>query len=129
MQKYSSQYWSVNLPTLWDAEVDEGCDVLYDKEGVGELIFTTIYQENGVSDDQLEELASEHLDSNAIIEDIHFDEFSGFVVSFTKDSEYWNEWYLRSDNILLFISYNCNVKDEETDEDVVESILDSLQLT
>ena len=128
MQKYTTKYWSVNLPVLWDSEVDDGCDVLYDKEGIGELIFTSIYQEEGVEDEQLEELAAEHLDSEAVIEDVNFNEFSGFVVSYTKESEYWNEWYLKSENLLLFVSYNCDEKDEDIDEDVVESILASLQI-
>jgi len=127
MQKYKTEYWSVNVPTLWGAEHADGSDILYDKAGVGELVFSTIFQTDGITDEQLEELASEHIDADAVFEDVNPGDFSGFAVSYLKGEEYWSEWFLRTDNCLLFISYNCDEGNEEVDEDVVESILESLE--
>lgn len=130
MRKYKNQYWSVNVPTLWDAEysVDEQADIVYDNNGIGELFISTIYQEEGVSEEQLEAMASEHINADAEIDDVECGDFTGITVSYIKESEYWCEWYLCSDNVLLFISYNCNDDNAEEDEDVVESILDSLEV-
>ncbi len=128
MRKYSTKYWSVNVPTLWDAEFSDGADVIYDNKGVGELIISTLYDEQGVSDEQLEAMAAEHLNSSVELEDIDIGDFSGICVSYSKDSEYWCEWYLRTSNILLFASYNCDEENAEEDEDVVESILESIEL-
>ncbi len=128
MKKYKTDHWTVNVPVLWDAEADEGCDVLYDKAGIGELVFSTLYQSEGVSDEQLEEMAAEHLDADVTLEDVNINDFSGFVISYTQEGEYWCEWYLRTDKILLFVSYNCKEGNEEVDEDVVESILDSIEV-
>ena len=126
MQKYKTKYWSVNLPTLWEAEASDGTDILYDKEGIGELVISTFYQEDGIDDEQLEDLASEHIDADGIVEDVDLGSFSGFVISYTDEGEYWCEWYLKSEKVLLFVSYNCDESNEEVDEDVVESILASL---
>ncbi len=127
MQQYKTRYWSLNVPALWDAELSDDTDVIYDKAGVGELVISTLYQADGISDGQLEEMAAEHLDSDAVIEDVVCGDFAGIAVSFEQDGEYWSEWYLRSEKILLFITYNCDVDKIEVDEDVVESILESLE--
>lgn len=127
MQTYKTQYWLLNVPALWDAEADNETDVIYDNAGVGELVISTLYQDEGISDEQLEAMASEHIDSDAMIDDVVVGDFSGIAVSFEQDAEYWCEWYLRSENVLLFISYNCDAKNAEVDEDVVESILESLE--
>ena len=131
MRQHKNQYWSVNVPTLWDAEYSEEdeADIIYDNNGVGELIISTLFQEKGVSDEQLEAMASEHVDAGTDIEDIQLGDFSGIAVSYIKESEYWCEWYLRTENILLFASYNCAEDKAEEDEDVVESILGSLEET
>ncbi len=127
MQTYKTEYWLLNVPALWDAEADGDTDVIYDNDGVGELVVSTLYQGEGIADEQLEAMASEHVDSDADIEDVVLGDFSGIAVSFEQDGEYWCEWYLRSEKVLLFITYNCDAKNVEVDEDVVESILESLE--
>ncbi len=127
MQTYKTQHWSLNVPALWDAEADGETDVIYDNAGVGELVISTLYQDEGISDEQLEAMAGEHIESDAVIDDVVLGDFSGIAVSFEQQGEYWCEWYLRSEKVLLFISYNCDLKDSEVDEDVVESILESLE--
>jgi len=127
MNIYKAKYWLLNIPSLWDAEFSDDTDVIYDNAGIGEIVISTVYQENGISDGQLEEMASEHVDTDSMLDDVVLGDFSGIAVSFEEGGEYWCEWYLRSENILLFVSYNCAVKDFEVDEDVVESILESLE--
>lgn len=127
MTIYKTQYWQVNIPTLWDAEFDDDADVIYDKKGVGELVVSTLYEEDGVSDEQIEAMVEEHADADAIIEDVELGDFGGIMLSYTKEGEFWCEWYLRGENVLLFASYNCDEANAEEDEDVVESILESLE--
>lgn len=127
MTNYKTQYWSVNIPALWDAEFSDDADVIYDNKGVGELVISTLYDEDGISDEQIEAMAEEHADSDAIIEDVELGDFDGIMVSYAKEGEFWCEWYLRGENVLLFASYNCDEANAEEDEDVVESILESLE--
>ncbi len=128
MRQYKTQYWSLNIPTLWDAEFEDETDIIYDQAGIGELVISTLYQDEGISDEQLEAMASEHVDSDAIIDDVVLGDLSGITVSFEQGDEYWSEWYLRSEKLLLFITYNCDLKNADVDEDVVESILESLRV-
>jgi len=127
MTKYKTEHWSVNIPTLWDAEFSDDADVIYDNKGIGELIISTLYDENGITDEQMEAMAEEHADSDAIVEDVELGDFDGIMVSYTEEGEFWCEWYLRAENVLLFASYNCDEANAEEDADVVESILESLE--
>ena len=128
MRKYKTKHWSVNIPTLWDAEFSDDADVIYDNKGIGELIISTLYDENGITDEQMEAMAEEHAGSDAIVEDVELGDFDGIMVSYTKEGEFWSEWYLGAENVLLFASYNCNEANAEEDADVVESILESLEV-
>lgn len=127
MTKYKTQYWALNVPALWDAEFDDDADIIYDNEGIGELVISTVFDENGVDDEQIEAMAEEHSETDAIIEDVELGDFGGIMVSYTKEGEFWCEWYLRGENVLLFVSYNCDEDNADVDEDVVESILESLE--
>ena len=61
-------------------------------------------------------------------EQVEFGEFSGISLEYETDDELIREWYLKSGSIMLFITYSCMLDDEAQEEDVVESILESLRL-
>jgi len=128
MHKYKTQYWSLNVPAQWDAEFSDGADVIYDNNGVGELVISTLFDENGIEDEQLEAMVAEHLDFDAELEDITIADFSGVMLSYTQDGEFWSEWYLRTDKLLIFASYNCDESQAEEDDDIVEAIMASLEV-
>jgi len=128
MHKYKTRYWSLNVPVQWDAEFSDGADVIYDNNGVGELVISTLFDENGIEDEQLEAMVAEHLDFDAELEDITIADFSGVMLSYTQDGEFWSEWYLRTDKLLLFASYNCDESQAEEDYDIVEAIMASLEV-
>ena len=128
MQNYITEFWQLDLPVGWETEEEEGVVSLYDPDSSGTLVLSASNEEEDISDDYLEELLSEHIDAGADIEDVEYNDFSGVSCCYDDAEEYWCEWYLRAGPILLFITYNCPIEDEGNEEDVIESILESLAL-
>lgn len=128
MEKYISEFWQVDLPVGWEVEEEEGVVSLFHPDSSGALVLSATNEEEDISDDYLEELLSEHIDAGADIEDVEYSDFSGVTCCYDDAEEYWCEWYLRAGPILLFITYNCPIEDEGNEDDLIESILESLAL-
>lgn len=128
MKIFTTEFWQVNLPDNWQHEHDAGSEVVFDPEGFGELQLSTSVFDSPVSRDHLYELAAEHLDAAAEEEEVEFGDFSGISFEYETDDEFWQEWYLMSGNIMLFVTYACDLGEEENEIDIVEFILDSLKV-
>ena len=126
LEKYISELWQVDLPVGWEVEEEEGAVSLYHPDSSGTLTLSATKEQEDISDEYMEELLAEHLDADAELFDVEFESFSGVTCCYDDEEEYWCEWYLCSGPVLLFITYNCPLADEGAEEDVVESILESL---
>ena len=128
MKPFKQSHWNISLPDNWvvEDEVDYIC--LYHPEGVGALLISTFEQDSTVTDEDLEEFAADHIDGDVDPDEVEYGDFSGFTFCYEIESEYLCEWYLKAGNLLIFITYSCALEDEENnEEDIVETILDSLQ--
>jgi hypothetical protein len=115
------------MPVGWQAEEgEEGMISLYDPTSNGMLSFSAIKEDEDISDEYLEDLLSEHLEADAELYDVDYNDFSGVSCCYADEEEYWCEWYLRAGPVLLYITYYCPVEDEGLEEDLIESILESL---
>ena len=76
----------------------------------------------------VEELLDEHLEAGADLQDAEYGPFSGVSVCYDDDEEFWCEWYLLAGPVMLYITYNCPLDSEGEEEDVIESIMESLTL-
>ncbi len=128
MNCYQSKYWQVDLPAEWQAEQEDDAVVLYHPDNDGALLISTMQEDEDITDEYLAELVDEHVAADAELEQVEFGPFDGLSVCYESEGEYWCEWYLRARQMLLFITYNCPLDQEAMQDDVVESILESLQL-
>lgn len=128
MKSFSQDNWKITLPDDWVAEDEVDYVSLYHPDGVGDLLISTFEHEHAVTDDDLEEFAADHIDSEVESEDVECGDFTGFSFCYEVENEYLCEWYLKSDNLMLFVTYSCALEDEDkSEEDIVDTILDSLQ--
>lgn len=128
MKTYTSKLWQVYLPAEWQAEQEDDTVVLYHPEHEGSILISAIREDEAISDEYLADLIDEHIDAEAEMEQVEFGPFDGLSICYETEGDYWCEWYLRADRILLFITYNCPLDLEDAQDDVVESILESLQV-
>jgi len=129
MKTYQSDNWTVNLPDAWDEEHDEDGVTLFNPHGNGSLEISTLEQEDVVDDGFLEYMAIEHLEAGAEPEEIECGDFEGLVFDYADETHYWREWYLRADNLMLYITYHCPLDVEGGEDDEVDAILETLQLS
>lgn len=128
MKVYQGQYFTVSLPNIWEAEFDaeEGFDVLYNPNGVGEIQISSIVHEQELTPNDLQHIAEEDLHAGAKMQALDLGEFHGFWFDYDTDEEYWCEWYLCCGELMLFATYNCPSKDEGKENADVDLIIGTL---
>ncbi len=128
MKVYKGKVFSVTMPSVWEGEYDEDdhYDVLYNPDGPGELQFSSISYEKKLSINDLMHIAEEDIQAGARLEEIELGDFKGITFEYDIENEYWCEWYLASDNVLLFVTYSCLLDKEGRDADDVELIMGTL---
>lgn len=126
MSRYTSRFWSVDLPEGWAGERDDDCDVLFPKEGFGTLHVSALRGEHDADDALLRHLAAEHLEAGARTDPVRYGPFTGFTLSYGAPDGFWAEWYLCAGPLVLFASYSCAPEHEGLEDEVVEHILGSL---
>jgi hypothetical protein len=128
MQNYKSEQWQLDLPDHWQIEQIDDAVSFYDPDSSGTLLVSTIVEEEPISDDYLEEMVAEHLENGADLHEIEFGQFDGVTCCYEADEGYWCEWYLRRGRIMLFITYDCALEDEGKEDDLIDSILETLSV-
>ena len=129
MKTHTHPHWNITLPDDWLIEEETDYTALYHPDGVGDLLISSFEHDQPVTDDDLEEFAADHLESDVDSEDVEYGDFRGFSFCYSIENEYVCEWYLKSENLMLFITYSCPAENEEnTEEDIIETILNSLKM-
>lgn len=128
MKTFTHAHYSLTLPDEWVIENESDYTCIYQPNGVGDLLISSFQYEQNITEEDLEEFAADHIDNNVDATDVDFGDFNGFFFCYDTKGEYICEWYLKSARLLLFVTYSCPLEDEEnSEEDIVETILDSLQ--
>ncbi len=125
MSVLESQWWMLELPQEWQASQDDEMIVIADQDGVGEIAITTLEKEDGdVTEAEL--LAfTEGLGKG---EAVTVSGLAGYYFAYQEDGDALREWYLRADNLLLFITYACDRDNAGMDDGAVDDILGTLAL-
>jgi hypothetical protein len=129
VKKIIANHWAVSIPDNWEHEDEADMLTFYNPDSSGTMVISTVIEDEPISDDYMEELLEEHLEAGAELQQEQFGPFMGVSCCFSDDEHYWCEWYLFNDNILLFVTYDCELDQEGEEDDVIESILESLSLT
>lgn len=128
MKTFTNSTYSLTLPDDWTIEQETDYVTFYKPDGVGDLLISSFHYEHDITENDILEFASEHLDNDEHSTISDYGDFSGLSFCYDTGGEYICEWYLHSDQVMLFITYSCPLEDEDkSEEDIVESILNSLK--
>jgi hypothetical protein len=127
MKKFNSQNWSLKIPNGWIHEQSADCDSFFNPNGKGALQFSSAIKKDNISHQDLIDYSAKFIKDSIDFTSCTFGDFEGISFSTIINSTFWCRWYLKKDNLLLFVTYNCeySTKDEETPE--INSILHSLK--
>lgn len=127
MNVLETEWWSCALPVEWWAEAEEETILIGDQDDVGCIEISSLFKEQGAFDkDEVAALArSESPDINEW-DSVVLGDFPGVSGRLIEDDAAIREWYVAADNVLLFITYSCEVENDRMDDAAVDEILDTL---
>lgn len=124
---YRSEWWSIDLPANWSGHPDDACSTFRAQPSLGVLQISAARKDTGlVSEDDLREFAADRIAPGVPIEHASFPTFSGFTASHRKSGLLWKEWWLRSEHLMVYATYNVDQNDAAAEQVVVSMILSSL---
>ena len=121
--------WGIELLPEWEGEHDEDCTTIYHPNGVGALQISAYSKDSEVTEEDLKDLANEHIEAEAKLSPANSGEFKGFTCAFGVENEFWQYWYVSSGNTALLITYNCEAQDREYEIDKIKGMVASLSAT
>ena len=119
--------WELDLPSDWTAESDDTCVTLERAGGVGALQISGAQKDGEVTDEDLRDFASERLDAGAVASAAVCGDYFGFSLRYREDSSYWRQWYLRSSQSMLFVTYNCAEESRGVEDAEVDRVVGTLR--
>lgn len=129
MKVFKSDGWSVELPEEWQQETDNNLYTFYHPNGVGALQVSGFTKDGAVTESDLKELASEHIDAGAITKPIESSSVMGMTLAFGLNDEFWQYWYIGIGNKALLVTYNCDEQDKEKEINTIKVIVSSIKGT
>lgn len=127
MSDFASAYWRISVPPAWAARNDPECASFERHGGVGSLQISAARKAGLVTDDDLRDFANDHLRAGAKTKDLQLGDFSGFVLRYRDEENYWRQWFLRCGATAVFVAYNCPLESEGEEDEIVDSVLGTLR--
>ena len=115
------------LPEEWHAENDDDVIRIVDQDDVGEIEITTLHKQSGrVNASDVAAMASEKSPEITEWHQARAGAFEGVTGLYHEDDASVCEWYLATENLLLYITYICAQEDEGLDYASVVELLGTL---
>ena len=127
MKILETDHWCMMLPQEWHAETDDDVIRIVDQDNVGEIEITTLHKHVGKVDSiEIAAMAKEESPEVVIWHDVTAGAFKGVTGVYTEDGAAIREWYVGSEQLLLFITYVCADEDNGLDDASVDELLATL---
>lgn len=129
MAYLETQWWLLELPDEWQAEQEEDAVVISDEDGVGELIITTLQKTEGeVSAAELQDYAAESAQAAGGSVEVTVSDAVGLLCEYndSEAGEHVREWYLRFEELFLYMTYCCDIDNAGLDDSAIDEILATL---
>ena len=129
MNVLETEWWSCALPVEWWAESEEETILIGDQDDVGCIEISSLLKEQGAFDkSEVAALARSESPDVSEWESVVLGDFPGVSGRLIEDDAAIREWYVAAENVLLFITYSCELENDRMDDAAVDEILDTLML-
>ena len=127
MNVLETDHWCLLLPTEWHADNEDDVVRIVDTDEVGELEITTLCKATGlVTADEVASMAHAESPEIAVWTPTTVGAFSGVYGTFQEDDAHIREWYVAAGQVLLYITYICDVTDAGMDDAAIDDILSTM---
>jgi hypothetical protein len=130
MRTFDSVWWTLAYPDNWAAEEDKACITILSESGFGAIqISSARNASRSATDEDLKDFARDQMEVGGETKPIRCGDFSGFYLQYAPDNKWWQrQWWLRCDNIVMFMSYTCSLQDKGKEDSMVDSIVNTLKM-
>ena len=129
MNVLETEWWTMALPPEWWAEADGDSILVGDRDQVGCIEISTLKRESGEFDAaEVESIAREDAVASAVFAPVTLGDFDGLTSRYEEDDAAVREWCVASGDLLLFITYSCDLDNRGMDDAAVDELLDTLLL-
>ncbi len=128
-KKYESNWWSIEYPEEWETEQNEDCTTFYNPDGVGALQISSYRKDEQISESEIFDVATDDITETNKLQKIKEENYQGFIASYAEENDFWKKYYIWKDRIMVYITYNCEIKDKNNEElTTIENILKTLKI-
>ena len=122
---FTSGSWSIEIPGDWSVESGTPVSIVR-RDGVGALQITSTQKTTGsITKEDVDELVAGEAGKT---DNVSFGAFQGVTLEHVSEGRFLQKWWLVRDSLLLFLTYNCQEKDQEIDQLSIRQMLGSLQV-
>lgn len=128
METYTSDLWMIDVAEGWEAQREELCVTICHPDGVGALQISAYQKPKGeIARDDL--LDATNLDPETLkhLGEQQWGEFDGFQLVYAADDTFWRRWWLAAGKTLVFVTYNCELNDQQVEGEAVNAMVSSLR--
>ena len=127
MSMVQTEWWCLELPDEWSAEMEDDCVTISDCDGVSEIDITVVRKDGGdVDESDLKQFAEDLIADGLQGEAVSAGMASGLLFAYDDDDGAWREWYLGCHSLLIYITYNTPAEHKGLDDAMVDDIISTL---
>ncbi len=83
---------------------------------------------SAVTDEDLKEFASERVPSAVQLQGVSIGDFLGFAARYKREDRVWQEWWLRSGKVMVYVTYNVEEGQDTIAQEALSNILSTLRV-
>jgi len=127
-ERFVSNWWSVRVPVGWRSEENEDCVTFFSDDGCGALQISAYRNRSGVvTDDDLSEFALGEVSDVRNLINVSYGSFVGLEGSCIESESFRRVFWLRNENLLVYVTYSCSAADAFEERAMVDEVLESLE--
>lgn len=110
------------------AELDENIHTIYDPDGVGALQISAYMKQDGdITEKELLNKTQLNEKKQQFLRKDDWGQFKGFQLVYKEKQDFWRKWWLMNKDLFLFVTYNCEIEDEEVEFESINKSLNTLK--
>ncbi|HLR16293.1 MAG TPA: hypothetical protein VK099_00325 [Alcanivoracaceae bacterium] len=128
MTETTSIAWSIDVLEGWEPDELGDVAVFTRPDGVGVLQAVSYEQDEEVTEEDLTDLAQEHVEAGHESSKVNVGDFEGITYTLREEGEFWQFWYLAGDRLAVVFTYSCADEDRNIEIDEVREMVNSIIL-
>lgn len=127
LTRYRGSWWSIALPDGWEGYAEESWHTFHARDRLGVLQVSAVRKDSdAVSDLDLLAFAKERLPADTPLNTFDGPGWQGLRAEYRDDGLFWQEWWLRSGHLMLYVTYGVDEERLSQESETVRLMVDSL---